>query len=89
MPTILIGDAFGATRDALQAALLRQGADSRRVYYPIHTMPPYASAAAAGCYPVAEWLSERGLNLPNGAALTDADQAHIIECIADEARGGG
>lgn len=78
MFTILIDGVRTADRDTVMARLKRAGIETRPVFYPIHTLPPYASADNYSC-PVAEQISTRGINLPTWAGLTKDD----VHCICD------
>ncbi|MDP4005515.1 DegT/DnrJ/EryC1/StrS aminotransferase family protein [Methylobacterium sp. NEAU K] len=70
--TVLLTEGGARERDAVMAALLAEGIDSRPVFYPMHKQPPYREDT---CYPVAEIWSARGLNLPTFESLTEADVA--------------
>jgi perosamine synthetase len=74
MYSVLVGDDFGLSRDALRERLRAAGIDTRPFFYPVHTLPMYATGQSL---PVAEELGRRGLNLPSGATLT-ADQIDTI-----------
>lgn len=72
----------GVDRDRTAQALAGAGIETRPVFPPMHTLPPYQHLAAAGSLPVAEDLSPRGLNLPTGAHLSVAE----VEFVADAPR---
>ena len=61
-------------RDGVMAYLLAHGIDSRPFFVPMHKLPIYKSNLSL---PIAENLSERGLNLPSYPALTESDVKHI------------
>jgi dTDP-4-amino-4,6-dideoxygalactose transaminase len=82
MFTILLGACVSKDRDAVMADLDRQGIETRPVFYPIHTMPPYRKQAA-GEFPNAQRCASRGINLPTYAGLSEADLDHI--CMTLEA----
>jgi len=65
--SILLKPEVNKNRDELIHFLARAGVESRPLFYPIHTMPPYLGA---GSFPVAEKISARGISLPSGAGLT-------------------
>jgi perosamine synthetase len=67
-------------RDETMGALAAAGVDTRPFFPPVHLMPMYGGKR--GDFPVAEDLSERGLNLPSGVNLT----RHEIEFTADALR---
>lgn len=78
MYSILIGDEFGITRDALMTHLKTCGIDSRPFFHPIHTLPPYLNTQSL---PVAERLARQGINLPSAVTLTNRDIQRIARVI--------
>jgi len=76
---VLVDAEFGLSRDALRAALAARGVETRTYFVPIHVQPIHRAAHRGESYPVAEDLCRRGLYLPSGPALTDAD----IDFVAD------
>ena len=54
-------------------------------FYPVHTMPMYASEKA-GYYPIAEKLSSIGINLPGFPALSDENLRYIVDSIKEEVK---
>ncbi|MBI5035488.1 MAG: DegT/DnrJ/EryC1/StrS family aminotransferase [Chloroflexi bacterium] len=83
MYSILVGDEFGISRDALMAHLKSCGIDSRPFFHPIHTMPPYNKGESL---PVAERLARQGINLPSALTLTDKDIQRIANAIREAKR---
>jgi perosamine synthetase len=73
-------------RDRVMAALDAVGIETRPFFYPLHTLPMYASEDHHGSFPVAEDLARRGLNLPSSATLTRVDVAYVCERLRDLAR---
>ena len=69
-----------ARRDRVRQALAARGIETRPLFPPVHTMPMYARGGEQ--YPVAESLSARGINLPSGPGLSEAD----VRAIAGELR---
>jgi perosamine synthetase len=70
---VLVEDEFGMSRDALRVALAARGVETRTYFVPIHVQPIYRAAHRGERYPVAEALCRKGLYLPSGPGLTDAD----------------
>lgn len=66
--TVLLRD--GIDRDLIMKFLQDKGIDSRPVFYPVHSMPPYAGAES---FPVADRISRRGLSLPTYARMQRAE----------------
>jgi perosamine synthetase len=80
MYSVIVEDEFGLTRDELRTRLRERGIDTRPFFYPVHTLPMYHTGQSL---PIAEHLSRRGLNLPSGATLTDAQVDYICDTLAD------
>jgi perosamine synthetase len=79
--TIMVGLDAGMTRDELADRLLRNGIDTRPVFYPMHEMPPYQPYIAGQRFAVAESLAQRGLSLPSAVTLTEADIDNVVSNI--------
>lgn len=73
----------GISRDELIAQLEARGIETRPVFYPVHSLPPYACSDCSGVYPVAEQVSRSGMNLPTYADLTEDEVAYICEQLTD------
>lgn len=82
MYSILIDPAYGCTRDAVRAALTQQGIETRPFFFPISSLPPYQSFRALGPCPVAQRLSEQGINLPSSPRLTTEDIERVVAAVA-------
>jgi len=78
MYSILVGDSARVSRDDLMAYLNTRGIDSRPFFFPIHTMPSYATGQSL---PVTERLARQGINLPSSIALTDDEIRRIVYAI--------
>jgi perosamine synthetase len=75
----VIEDEFGPDRDAVIEALQEGGIDARRLYYPMHTLPPYEENARNRQFPVADQLSARGICLPTWSGLKRDDVQYVCE----------
>lgn len=82
MCSILIPDA--KDRDPLRRHLADAGIETRPVFYPVHTMPMYASRFER--HAVAEDIGWRGINLPSWPDLTDAQVNEIADIVLAFAR---
>jgi perosamine synthetase len=80
MCTVLVDDAV-ADRDHVMARLAEQGIETRPIFYPLHTLPPYQTSDSTSPFPVAERLARQGLSLPTWAGLTREDIGHISACL--------
>jgi perosamine synthetase len=81
-------EAYGRSRDELAALLADTGIDTRPFFMALHRLPPFReeSRRRGEDLPDTDLLSERGLNLPTYAALTDDDLDQISDCIRQAAR---
>ena len=84
--TLVIGEDTRSVRDDLIPYLLKHGIDSRPVYYPLHSLPPYFEKTERNGFPVAERVSQRGINLPTWAGMTREHVRYICEKILDYVR---
>ncbi len=78
-------DAFGADREAVRQALEAENIEARPLWKPMHLQPVYAGYEAVGGA-VAEGLFERGLCLPSGSALAEADLSRVARIVEHVAR---
>ena len=76
---------FGADREAVRRALDAAGMESRPAWKPLHLQPAFRDAPHAGGA-VAARLFERGLCLPSGGGMTQAEQDRVIETVRSCAR---
>lgn len=67
-------------RDDLRNFLRNEGIETRPVFYPVHAMAPYNINEH---FPGAEYISQRGINLPSWPALSDHSLQYICEKIEE------
>ena len=72
--------------EALRMALDKEGIESRPLWKPMHKQPVYKNAPAY-VNGVSEELFKRGLCLPSGPMVSEADVRRIIRTIVDKVRG--
>jgi perosamine synthetase len=77
--TILIERGFKMSRSRVRQELASRGIETRPVFYPITSMPPYRDGRCQR-FPVAETVAKNGLSLPSSPLLT-ADHIRRI-CAA-------
>ncbi|MEO7033281.1 MAG: DegT/DnrJ/EryC1/StrS family aminotransferase [Polyangiaceae bacterium] len=83
MYSILIGDDFGVSRDAVMLGLKAAGIETRSFFVSMHRQPALAKYGCdvSGQYPVTDELSRTGLYLPSGSGLTDEQIARISNAL--------
>ncbi|HUJ08837.1 MAG TPA: DegT/DnrJ/EryC1/StrS family aminotransferase [Verrucomicrobiae bacterium] len=81
MFTIMLDETISLSRDEVMLRLLANGIETRPVFHPVHTLPPYRKATTESCLPVAEQIARRGISLPTWAGLTQEDVLYVTECL--------
>ena len=83
MYSILIEDEFGMSQGKLMSKLEQKGIETRSFFIPMHQQPVFQNMRLFNeeSYPVAEELSSRGLYLPSGSGLTEAEIRHIATAL--------
>lgn len=76
---------FGADRDAVISKFHAADIEARPAWKPMHRQPLYENARVVGGG-VADAIFERGICLPSGSGLTDADLSRVIDVFQDAAR---
>jgi perosamine synthetase len=74
--TVLIDDGFKISRSRVMQELVLRGIETRPVFYPISSMPPYRNGRKQR-FSVAERISKRGLSLPSSPLLDKEDIRRI------------
>jgi dTDP-4-amino-4,6-dideoxygalactose transaminase len=77
---VLDPDAFGTDREAVRLALEAADIEARPLWKPMHLQPIFASHRTFGGE-VGARLFERGLCLPSGSSLAEADQDRVVATI--------
>jgi perosamine synthetase len=73
---------LGISRDDLAAGLLEHGIETRPMFVPLHTLPPYRHLLhRTAPLPVTDRLGEQGIMLPTFTALTDEQIERICSTI--------
>ena len=83
MYSVLVKEDFPLTRDELAKHLRSLGVDTRPFFIPMHSLPMYARGERL---PVAERLSQQGLNLPSSTTLTTDQIERVAAAIRSALR---
>jgi len=81
MYSILIEKSFGISRDELMRRLEENGVETRPFFHPIHVQPIYHKSYRGDTYPVADELSQKGVNLPSGNTLEKEQIEYVVDAI--------
>ncbi len=71
----------GVDRETVRLALDQENIEARPVWKPMHLQPVFAGCESVGGA-VSEGLFERGLCLPSGSNLTEADLQRVVSAFA-------
>ena len=71
-------EAAGISRDQLMVEMESLGIETRPFFIPLHMQPPYKNA---GQFPVSTQLSSRGISLPSGNEISDAEIDRVCEMV--------
>jgi perosamine synthetase len=85
MYSILIEPEFKISRDKLMTKLRNRQIETRPFFIPMHKQPVFRdmSLFIGENYPIAEILSERGMNLPSSSGLTTTEIQYICNAIKE------
>lgn len=81
MVSIVLQPEFWQSRDDVIKKLGEQGIETRPVFYPSHTFPPYIKLSEGEPFPVAENLSANGISLPTWFGLTGDDIDDVCRAL--------
>lgn len=76
---------FGINAQTFRKKLFDKGVDTRDFFIPMHKQPVFLNMDLfkGEKYPVADYVSKRGLYLPSGLALTNEQINKVIQAIVD------
>ncbi len=80
---LLVKPGSPTTKQDLKSFLERHGIETRDFFVPVHMQPPLQKRGffKGETYPVAEDLSNRGLCIPSGVAISDEDIKYVNQVI--------
>ncbi len=82
MVAALLPAELAGERDEVARVLADTGIETRPVFYPLHTLPPYApEEPEPDGYPVATDIAARGLCLPTWGGLREEDVERVCETL--------
>jgi perosamine synthetase len=81
--TVIIDEEIGWNRFDIIAGLMDRGVEARQIVYPITQLPPYHDPARGHCYPVADRVVDRGIQLPTWCGLSRDDVRYIRESLKE------
>ena len=79
MNAIVLRDNVKISRDEVMKKMEAKNIEMRPLFYTMSEMPPFLETN--NNYPVAKRLSQRGINLPSHALLTEDDVKYIVDSL--------
>jgi perosamine synthetase len=80
MTSVLLGDNF-PERDEVIKKMSEANIETRPFFYPMHILPMYCEGVDVRSFPVANWISARGINLPSSGNLTAEDLDYVCNTL--------
>jgi dTDP-4-amino-4,6-dideoxygalactose transaminase len=77
---LITPEEFGTDRETVRVALENENIESRPLWKPMHMQPVFKGHKTVGGA-VSEDLFERGLCLPSGTQMSDADLERVVEVV--------
>ena len=74
-------------RNNLMKYLEGRGIETRTFFYPVHKQPYYSQRYTNESYPVADQLSNEGINLPSGNLLLEEEVVQVCSEIENYFKG--
>jgi perosamine synthetase len=81
--TVVMDEQVSFDRFELIDRLKDRGVEARQIIYPITQLPPYQDASREHCFPVADRVVDRGIQLPTWCGLTRDDVNYVCQCLTD------
>ena len=81
--TVRLNPAAKVSSGKMLETLLAGGVEGRRIFYPLHQMPPYQLYALAGeDYGISTAFSDTGLSLPSSVGIKATDVKTVAQTVA-------
>ena len=80
MPTVVFSPETGVNREFLQAIFREAEIDARVFFWPLSTLPPFASKTTEN--PIAKNLCERAINLPSYHDMAPHEQDRVLAILS-------
>lgn len=79
--TAVLKENCGITRDELMDKMLKNGVETRAVFFPLHEMPPYKNYPTKSNFKNADYLSQQGISLPSSVNITESELVNIKQAF--------
>lgn len=79
--TAILKENCGITRDELMQKMLKNGVETRAVFFPLHEMPPYKNYPTKSNFRNANYISQQGISLPSSVNISEAELMNIKQAF--------
>ncbi len=69
------------SRDSLIEKMLKNGVETRPVFYPLHEMPPYKQYPTKSTFENSKFISKQGISFPSSVNITDDEIQNIKQAL--------
>ena len=76
--TFLVTGPLANKRNEIMSSLALKGIETRPIFIPIHTLPPYFPHASLKLA-ITQTISETGISLPTSSTMSSSEQEYVIE----------
>ena len=79
--TAIVKESSGVSRDVLMDKMLKNGVETRAVFFPLHEMPPYKNYPTKSTFENSNYISQNGISLPSSVNITLEERSNIEHAI--------
>jgi perosamine synthetase len=82
--TAILKDTATISRDELMDKMLKNGVETRAVFFPLHEMPPYKNYPTKSTFKNSKHISAQGISFPSSVNITESEldnMSHAIHSI--------
>lgn len=79
--TAVLKENCGITRNELMDKMLKNGVETRAVFFPLHEMPPYKNYPSKSNFKNADYISQQGISLPSSVNITESELMNIKQAF--------
>ncbi len=79
--TAILKDTANISRDELMDKMLKNGVETRAVFFPLHEMPPYKNYPTKSTFKNANHISAQGISLPSSVNITQEELDNMSNAL--------
>jgi perosamine synthetase len=79
--TAIIKENAPVSRNELMEKLLKNGIETRAVFFPLHEMPPYKNYPTKSTFENSKYISQNGISFPSSVNITQEELANISHAL--------